>query len=40
VLDAASHVVERRGQLAELVVAAHRDALIEISALHALGAGE
>ena len=39
-LDAARHVVERRRELAELVVRSHGDALLEVSALDALGAPE
>ena len=39
-LDAACHVVERGRQLPELVVRSHGDALLEVSALDALGAAE
>jgi hypothetical protein len=40
VLDAAGHLVERIGQLAELVLRRDLDAMGEVSLADALGAGE
>ena len=40
VLDAGGHLVERVGELAELVVRVHVDAVREVALPHALGAHE